>query len=431
MNQWYNTRVLVSTSMPTSTPPPFVDHMCDVFMDTNLYQVLTILRCYVRPAVCLLGFSANTISLTVLRRNGLHKQANTLLLGLVVADSLYLISGMNFAEVVSALGSNNKDFPPNLSFQNFKALDYFLLTCDLAISNIGHWGLITSTIIPFLITGERLLAIYRPTTYKTLVTANRVKIVVICSFLVCLPWVLSASSFSVLVKVKLKNTVTLLALRIPASQCTHIPSVVGLYVISSTLSFINIAVVTLGCSIIWVKVQLTLTNRRKLTSPRSQHVRSLRTTRTLILACFMSAVTHGATSVCAIYTMEQSNLQMALRLADNSDTQPALQLASNPDSQYDLQSATNPMPQDSQQTLITEPRVDTVASTEPKNDLLSLPNLSSSVACSSHEDYFQCSDVFSCCCYRGLRCCQVQETEEFCCDLCACLCCLIVDCSNC
>ncbi|KAK0066398.1 hypothetical protein Bpfe_004519 [Biomphalaria pfeifferi] len=86
--------------------------------------------------------------------------------------------------------------------------------------------------------------------------------------------------------------------------------------------------------------------------------------------------------------MEQNNLQMALQLADNSATQPALQLASNPDSQYDLLSATNPMPQNSQQTFITEPRV---ASTEPQNDLLSLPNLSSSVACSCHENYFQCS----------------------------------------
>ncbi|KAK0045786.1 G-protein coupled receptor [Biomphalaria pfeifferi] len=49
---------------------------------------LQTMNCYVNPIVSILGFIANMMSIEILKRSGLSKPSNILLLGLVVSDSM-------------------------------------------------------------------------------------------------------------------------------------------------------------------------------------------------------------------------------------------------------------------------------------------------------------------------------------------------------
>ncbi|KAI8764563.1 G-protein coupled receptor [Biomphalaria glabrata] len=236
------------------------------------------------------------ISLEILRRNGLHKHSNILLFGLVLADCLYLISGMNFAEGISDVGTGNV-FPFLCLFEN-EALQFFLVACDLAISNAGHWGLLVGAVIPILVTGERLLAIFRPMACKTLVTAKKTAVTVACSFMVSLTWIFCVNLMFTPVKVSLSELVIRIYLRQPKTQTTLLVAKLGLHIINISLSYLTVAIVTPGCCIIWVKVQLTLRRRRKLASFHHQHVMSSRETRTIIVTCLLCVLTDGTVYVC-------------------------------------------------------------------------------------------------------------------------------------
>ncbi|KAK6960455.1 G-protein coupled receptor [Biomphalaria glabrata] len=298
-----NATQLVDTSVKAVSPPPCVAQfvVCQgiVHLDSALhYTIFYILLCYVRPAMCFLGFIANSMSLAILQRNGLYKQSNILLFGLVIADSAYLVSGMNFAMIISYFGPN-KLYPTLCGYQYEEVLDYFLQISNILINIIGTWGHFASTTIPVLITLERILALFKPINFKALVTANKTTALVICSFVVWLPWIFLTFSSTVIYKVKLTPTVTyMLALAQKSDLISHV-SVIDKYFIRNVVSFTTLAFITFGCGAIWVKMKLTLKQRRKIASSRNNSSWSPRTTRTLVLTCFIFVLVHGMASLTA------------------------------------------------------------------------------------------------------------------------------------
>ncbi|KAI8795935.1 G-protein coupled receptor [Biomphalaria glabrata] len=296
----------VATMSDMFTTPGFY-MICAIRVEAEQYIFIFLMNCIIRPAVCCTGLVSNVISLAILKRSGLHKPSNILLLGLVVADSLYLLSGLNYAAIINMFGPDKLN-PYICVYQYDYALDYFLLISDLVITFIGSWGFFASTVIPILITLERLLALFRPMTFKSSITTKRTTIAVTCSFLIWLPWMLSWNSFYVILSVKITQTVTFMNLWIPDSKLTYILSILRLYVINNVVSFLTIAFITLGCCIIWIKMILVLRLKRKLASSRNKQYWSPRTTRTLVLTCVVFAVTHGASSVGGIMSTRFSGM---------------------------------------------------------------------------------------------------------------------------
>ncbi|KAK0067947.1 G-protein coupled receptor [Biomphalaria pfeifferi] len=144
------------------------------FQTSSYEEYITYLgmMCYVNPAVSFVGLISNMISLAILRRSGLHKPSNILLFGLVIADSMCLSTTLNYGIILFYFGPN-KPFSRLCGFQYVDSLNVYLAVTSIIMEFIGFWGQYVNTWIPILITLERLLAIFRPMTFKSIVTKRR------------------------------------------------------------------------------------------------------------------------------------------------------------------------------------------------------------------------------------------------------------------
>ncbi|KAK0055710.1 G-protein coupled receptor, partial [Biomphalaria pfeifferi] len=68
------------------------------------FFLFRIMFCYVNPGLSIFGFITNMMSLEILRRSGLQKHSNILLIGLVVADSMSLALTLNFGMIILEYG---------------------------------------------------------------------------------------------------------------------------------------------------------------------------------------------------------------------------------------------------------------------------------------------------------------------------------------
>nr|KAI8737108.1 putative G-protein coupled receptor [Biomphalaria glabrata] len=284
--------VTTMLTRPTSSTSGY--YICWFKADSaEQYMFIYSMMCYVNPAVSIFGFTANMMSLAILQRNGLHKPSNILLFSLVIADSMCLMTTLNYGQIILFFGPN-KPFPIYCGFQYEDSVGYFLAISSAIFNTIGWWGHYTSTILPFLITLERILAIFRPLTFKAVVTTAKTGIAVICPFILCLIYTLTENSYFEISKIRLTKTVNWIAL------VDNIPKFfepVEIYFFDGFLSWFSVAFITFGCLTIWIKVKNTLKQRRNLTSSRNKLTWSPRTTRTLILTCLIFSLTRGACSL--------------------------------------------------------------------------------------------------------------------------------------
>ncbi|KAI8791110.1 G-protein coupled receptor [Biomphalaria glabrata] len=266
------------------------------------YMYVFVSMSYVHPALSVLGMTANTICLVILRRDGLHKPTNILLFGLVVADNMSLLLQSNYAAII-ALFQPNKYLPLLCGFQLDSTLDYFLISSQIVFYFVGMLGCNAGTSLPILITLERLLAIFRPMTFKELVTAKKAMFAVIACFVIWLPWTISYCSYIYIYKFNLPANIDWMTMFFDPPE---IFKFLEIYVIEFTQCFGSLLFITSGCIVILIKVKKTLKQRKKLTSIQGQLSWSPRTTRTLLLTCLVFSVTHAVRALIFVFYVPQT-----------------------------------------------------------------------------------------------------------------------------
>ncbi|KAK6961577.1 G-protein coupled receptor [Biomphalaria glabrata] len=263
---------------------------------SDKYRILTlqIMDCYINPIVSILGFIANMMSIEILRRSGLNKSSNILLLGLVVSDSMSQMTTMNFAIILETFGPN-WEYPELCGWQYGDELNYFLLVCNIVFKFLGFWGQYVNTAVPVLIVVERVLAVFKPLAFRNIVTRRAVVVGVVSTYIFWLPWsVFWMTIYNVSI---LMSKVMFLSRDTFLIKEMTVFTVFYFYVCDILSSWFPMSFVIMGCILTWVKVKRTLNQRKKLTAAGQRVQWSKKTTRTLLTTCSIFSITHVVYSV--------------------------------------------------------------------------------------------------------------------------------------
>lgn len=272
-----------------TAPPPH-----SLLGQEQVVKITWALHFVVFPCLSVVGISGNVTSIVVLATDGIRKSSNVLLVALALSDVLFLVGRNNaFKQIFFA----NYDGHYSLSeVGNF--IIYILFIVFYMCEGIGMY---CSLLIPVIITGERLIAVFYPLKLKQIVTSLR-----IVSILSCIV-VLAASDFiyfNVLCyRFEVVRVQGALAGRIFFTELFHQLVQSGEYELSMELEnhltgVVPIVLVFIGSVVIWVKVKQIRNRRRKLTSgqatPTSRHTSSLsKTTIVLMSVCILYVVCSG------------------------------------------------------------------------------------------------------------------------------------------
>ncbi|KAK0064426.1 G-protein coupled receptor [Biomphalaria pfeifferi] len=289
--KFLNITTEISSAIGTTVKGPKLYTLC-VFTWTPPVElsIIKALKIYIFPLMFLIGFSANMMSVAILKRSGLKKPTNVLLLGMVIADSMVLLQGINFAELLSCLGPNY-EYPKYCGWQYGVLVNYFLLACDILTYFFVEYGIRVNTTIPILITLERFLAVYMPMTFKKIVTTKSAMISVIAAYVVWLPWpVFYLSMFRYFIQLE---KIMLFAIGFQRDNQLEIYTLLNYNVVPFFSTWMPIFFIGIGCILISIKVKVTLSRRKQMTSKQDSATWSARTTRTLLTTClflFMSTI---------------------------------------------------------------------------------------------------------------------------------------------
>lgn len=230
------------------------------------------------PIFSILGITGNVFSLRVLKRHGLHKCSNVLLFSLALIDICYLVSAA--VDIPYALFSE-----ANGLFLYTRTVSYLLHILLLSVTVISFWTIRVSLTMPMLITLERIVVIFFPLNFRSIITPVRTWAVVV---FVCL--VQAANSIAESFIVEFQYTFNY-----------QLNRTVGGYTISKfyfetldvrevtnellSVNKIQPVVTLVGCIVIVVKVRLASIKRRKIAS--SSKTTTSKTTRMLLAVCII------------------------------------------------------------------------------------------------------------------------------------------------
>ncbi|KAK6961575.1 G-protein coupled receptor [Biomphalaria glabrata] len=249
---------------------------------------LQTMNCYVNPIVSILGFIANMMSIEILRRSGLSKPSNILLLGLVVSDSMSQMTTMNFAIILETFGPN-WEYPELCGWQYGDGLNYFLFVFNIIFKFLGFWGQYVNTAMPVLIVVERFFAVFKPLTFRKLITRRKAITSVVFTYFMWLPWAITWMSMY-------RLHILLSKIMVMSNDVADINDVTAFnifyfYICDIMTSWFPMTFVLFGCILTWVKVKMTLSQRKKLTSANQRVQWSNKTTRTLLTTCVIFTTT--------------------------------------------------------------------------------------------------------------------------------------------
>ncbi|KAK6958843.1 G-protein coupled receptor [Biomphalaria glabrata] len=265
----------------------------------NIYFVL---MCFVKPAMSILGITANIISLQILRLSGLHKPSNILLFSLVIADTLCLGRSINYGAILFWFGPDDV----MCGFRYSEGINYFLLYSMIGMQYFHLWGEMSNTMFPVLITFERLVAVFKPLTFSRIINRRRTIVLVVCAYLIWLPWTLFLPSLYEVGFSPMSQNVTYMRPALSKWFFSNI-LILNLYDTNVNQTFSNtlpLIFVTFGNIVLGIKVSVALKKRRSLTSSQKMSW-SPRTTRTLMLTCFIFVI---STATGTIMTQMDNNL---------------------------------------------------------------------------------------------------------------------------
>lgn len=141
--------------------------------DPTMILVWEILMFGVTPSIAVLGVCGNVISIVILKKHGLDKSSNILLVTLAIADIGFLVGyGLNIPKLLADSQGQGRAFL-------FSKVESQALYCIYSIFFILDYGMASiSLTIPAFITVERLVAVYLPLKMASLVTPTRTWLVV-------------------------------------------------------------------------------------------------------------------------------------------------------------------------------------------------------------------------------------------------------------
>lgn len=259
-----------------------------ITFDLSLETCQVINWCFVliiTPVVGVLGLCGNTISLIILKRSKLDQSSNVLLFCLTVADIFCLVDALNVPYYLSAEAVFTHWSVPYMEafLLSLVYMIFFVLT------QIGYRA---SSSITAWITIERLLAIFFPLHFNSLVTPTRAWFAGISSFIVWTSWVTYANASEYIFRYGYVSNVTGgiyakgLALR------NEFQRLIRVHIVVHFCQMIPFVVVSLGCIIISIKLVLTRKQRTLLTSASRTQRASNRTTKTLLMVCLVFCLSH-------------------------------------------------------------------------------------------------------------------------------------------
>ncbi|XP_055872779.1 uncharacterized protein LOC129923895 [Biomphalaria glabrata] len=279
------------------TTPVEYYYLCDD-PTTLLEQIYIyfVLMCFVKPTVSILGITANIISLLILRLSGLHKPSNILLFSLVIADTLNLFRSINYGAILYWFGPDDV----MCGFHYSAEVNYFLFYSLIGMQYFHALGEYCSPMFPVLITFERLVAVFKPLTFARIINRKRTIVLVVCAFLIWLPWAMLLPSNFNIGFVDISQNITYMS-PIPSDFLVQNIFILGKFDANVNQTFSNtlpLIFVTIGSIVLAVKVNIEMKKRKMLTSSQKMSW-SPRTTRTLMMTCFFFVISTSAVTIIA------------------------------------------------------------------------------------------------------------------------------------
>ncbi|CAG5121084.1 unnamed protein product [Candidula unifasciata] len=263
-----------------------------VFSEEMAFAIIIIFHRAIFPSMGVLGIAGNVTSMVILTRRGLRKCSNILLLSLSVSNVTFLIGVNNFTQHIY---SNND---PE-GFQFSKSINYVCYICHLICNLAYALGVTMGPLIPILITGERIIAIFCPLKANFILTPRRTVITLLCFFLVTGLYCFYHEILCVQLKTYVINGVTTTLIVDSDMWRNHVNS--GLYqllehILNYLTGIIALGMITVGCVIIGLKIIYITKRRQQLTSRVNASTKRgiTKTTKTLLKICFLYIVCYGS-----------------------------------------------------------------------------------------------------------------------------------------
>ncbi|CAL1539599.1 unnamed protein product, partial [Lymnaea stagnalis] len=279
----------------------------------------------VYPVLGFLGITGNVVTGIILRRSGLDKPPNVLLLALAISSISCLLPTVN---IFSLLRKFNKIVPHGFYAWEYEpgksGFAYFCFHATIVILFQSRYGLQVTSSICVLITLERLVVIFFPMRIKSIITLKRTVAVVIFVYLLWLPHlVMSIRACTPLVFYF--DDVEIYGL---TGYFEENDLLINIGQVSDWLcGIIPVTVIVLGTVTMSVKLGFILKNRRRLTSSL-RGTRSLRLSKTLIVLCVLFCLCHTLEFVYLFKTFHYNdkllmgNLALMLAYVDSASHFP-------------------------------------------------------------------------------------------------------------
>ncbi|KAK3751126.1 hypothetical protein RRG08_039131 [Elysia crispata] len=271
--------------------PVKVRQPCTIYCDIPFQQakfIIWLFSVIVIPSVSLVGLFGNISSILVLYRQGLNKSSNILLMAMAVADIFFLLGTNNI------LDNWRTFYKTRISYDQARAF-YFVHMFQNFSMELGN-GM--SVLLAVLVTLERMVAVYLPLKFTSIIRPWRTRIAVVLVLLIALfkaGWGFLVFEFFYNEK---RGVPRIKWTAFYQNQKVFFTHLMGAY--DYILGFIPVMTVCVGCILIGVKVSIAAANRAKmLTSSGGERAlnqkqpRNSRTTLTLLSVCVLFTCTLG------------------------------------------------------------------------------------------------------------------------------------------
>ncbi|KAH9491590.1 hypothetical protein Btru_030977 [Bulinus truncatus] len=262
------------------------------YNDDNLpveILICQILTCFVNPALACVGVMANTLCVAILRKSGLKKPSNILLLSLVLADTTFLFNAFNFPTILIYYDTS-RPFPELCAWQYTHKMNMFLLAVDIFVTQFACLGAYAGSFIAIAITLERLLAVFFPLSFKKIVNIHSAVISSLISVIIWLPWLLYNLAIVNFEHYDIAGELYILFKLNPKAIDINVYNILNEFVFEGFSSWLPSSLISVGCILIGIKVKITLRKRKQISAGKGKLAWSPRTTRTLLATSILFAV---------------------------------------------------------------------------------------------------------------------------------------------
>ncbi|KAK7004731.1 formyl peptide receptor-related sequence 6 [Biomphalaria glabrata] len=265
----------------------------EMLSDALTVFILQVLIYGVTPGISAFGVAGNILSIAILRRHGLRKCSNILLVSLALSDLLFLLGFNNIPKLLYDVVGDAGMYTYSLDLS-------FALYVMFTIFNILNYASLgVSLTLPLLITCERLAAVFLPLQFRDVFTPRRTW----CSvFWIYAFWYAFFVHMSLYLTFSFEffEPVNMTVGLIKRSQYHH-DHLGTVHLLESLMSYLMMkipAVATLaGCIAIWLKIKWVSLARRQLTMKRARDATRSHTTRILLAVCTVYTITCAVMSL--------------------------------------------------------------------------------------------------------------------------------------